>query len=703
MSRRATFTMARTPGLGSRWRHRVGSAVMATFLATGTTLVGALPATADETIRITDRVTPANLEIPAGTAVVWANDDADRHRVRSRTGPEQFDSGNIDPGEQFSFVFGVEGTYTYVDERNPTNTAYHGTITVTAAGGGGGTGGGTGGTVVRMIDRAFSPTSLTVAPGTTVTFPNQDTEDHTVTARDGSFDSGIYGPGQTYSRTFDTPGVFSYFCALHPDMVGTITVTQADGSAPSPTPTTTTVPPPPPGPGAVQAFDFGYTPATLTVAVGQTVTFTNAGVALHTFTDRAGRFDSGLISAGGSWSRRFDTAGTYQYFCTLHPDMAGTLVVQSATGTAPPPPAPTPTTTPTSSGGSTAVARAGSVSMVDNAFSPSNLTVRVGSTVTWVNDGAAIHTATDANGGFDSGLINPGGRFSHRFDRAGTYRYTCIVHPGMAGTITVVDASGTAPPPAQTTPTTAPPDASGPPAVSIVGGALNPEVIEAPLGSSIVWTNDGDSAAQLVSADGSFASPAIQPGETWTFQPEAIGEIEYRNVLAADAVTGRLLVVPAPAVQAAGAASVSIIDLDYTPRDLSVTVGTEVTWTNTGQAPHTVTARDQSFDSGILQSGDTWSMTFDTEGVYEYICTLHPDMTGTVRVLAADASATDLMAASSGSERVLPPELGVDDPPQPAGSMARTAIQVIAVIAFAGTTVGLFRVGRLVLGGERAT
>ena len=44
----------------------------------------------------------------------------------------------------------------------------------------------------------------------------------------------------------------------------------------------------------------------------------------------------------------------------------------------------------------------------------------------------------------------------------------------------------------------------------------------------------------------------------------------------------------------------TIVDLDYTPRDLSVTVGTEVTWTNVGQAPHTVTARDQSFSYNFV-------------------------------------------------------------------------------------------------------
>jgi plastocyanin len=85
--------------------------------------------------------------------------------------------------------------------------------------------------------------------------------------------------------------------------------------------------------------------------------------------------------------------------------------------------------------------------------------------------------------------------------------------------------------------------------------------------------------------------------------------------------------------------AVSIVDgpqrADYTfnPESLQVQVGDTVTWTNNGDVAHTVTADDGSVDSGDLQSGDTFSYTFDTPGTFSYLCTPHPWMTGTIVVV----------------------------------------------------------------------
>ncbi len=84
-------------------------------------------------------------------------------------------------------------------------------------------GGGSG--AVTLAGFAFSPSSLTVKAGTTVTWTNHDGVTHTVTADGGSFDSGHLASGATFSRTFATAGTFSYHCAIHPSMTGTITVT----------------------------------------------------------------------------------------------------------------------------------------------------------------------------------------------------------------------------------------------------------------------------------------------------------------------------------------------------------------------------------------------------------------------------------------------------------------------------------------------
>ena len=78
------------------------------------------------------------------------------------------------------------------------------------------------GTTVTIDNFAFSPTTLTVSAGTTVTWVNNDTAAHTVTADDGSFDSGNIAPGESFTHTFDTAGSFSYHCTYHPNMVATI-------------------------------------------------------------------------------------------------------------------------------------------------------------------------------------------------------------------------------------------------------------------------------------------------------------------------------------------------------------------------------------------------------------------------------------------------------------------------------------------------
>jgi len=93
------------------------------------------------------------------------------------------------------------------------------------------------------------------------------------------------------------------------------------------------------------------------------------------------------------------------------------------------------------------VAIAASVSMVDSAFRPANITVEVGETITWTNDGALLHTATADDGSFDTGILDPGQSDSVTIDDPGSYPYYCTLHGapggvGMAGTITVTQAGG---------------------------------------------------------------------------------------------------------------------------------------------------------------------------------------------------------------------------------------------------------------------
>ena len=89
--------------------------------------------------------------------------------------------------------------------------------------------------------------------------------------------------------------------------------------------------------------------------------------------------------------------------------------------------------------------------------------------------------------------------------------------------------------------------------------------------------------------------------------------------------------------QGAGGPSVSIQDNQFMPVPVQATVGSTVTWTHNGGNQHTVTADDTSFDSGTLNPGDTFTMTFTAPGTYAYYCNFHggpggEGMSGTIAV-----------------------------------------------------------------------
>lgn len=80
---------------------------------------------------------------------------------------------------------------------------------------------------------------------------------------------------------------------------------------------------------------------------------------------------------------------------------------------------------------------------------------------------------------------------------------------------------------------------------------------------------------------------------------------------------------------------VDIRDFAFSPRTVEVRVGDSVRWTNRDSVAHTATARNGSFDTGLLGDGESGSVQFTSAGTYRYVCTPHPDMTGTVVVRAA--------------------------------------------------------------------
>jgi plastocyanin len=106
--------------------------------------------------------------------------------------------------------------------------------------------------------------------------------------------------------------------------------------------------------------------------------------------------------------------------------------------------------------------------------------------------------------------------------------------------------------------------------------------------------------------------------------------------LADEAQRGATVAASTPSVQASlDRAEIAIDNFTFGPAELTVTVGTTVTWVNKDDIPHLVVEKSGAFRSKALDTNDRFSLTFNQVGVIEYFCGLHPHMTGKIIVKAA--------------------------------------------------------------------
>jgi plastocyanin len=192
---------------------------------------------------------------------------------------------------------------------------------------------------VRMAGERFTPAVITVEVGQTVTFINDDDDEHTATGT--TFDTGPLQPGESATVTFDQVGTFDYICQFHADMRGQVIVTGATSggtpdaaeSSPAASPEASPVASPDvaatpeavPDRVEIDIVDFAFEPSSLTIPAGTTVIWTNTGVAPHTVT---GDFaDSGILEPGQTFEWSFTDAGTFPYLCSLHPQMTAEIIV----------------------------------------------------------------------------------------------------------------------------------------------------------------------------------------------------------------------------------------------------------------------------------------------------------------------------------------------------------------------------------------
>jgi plastocyanin len=151
--------------------------------------------------------------------------------------------------------------------------------------------------------------------------------------------------------------------------------------------------------------------------------------------------------------------------------------------------------------------------------------------------------------------------------------------------------------------------------------------------------------------------------------------------------------------------SVTIGDFFFRAASITVHVGDTVTWNNTGQAPHNATASDGTAWTPTLNDGESASHTFDQAGTFSYICSIHPNMKGTVRVLAAssgggggDGGGASSSAGSSGSSSS---EAAATSSPSAAGDSNTLPMTGMAVGGLALAGLGLLALGLVARQAER--
>lgn len=176
----------------------------------------------------------------------------------------------------------------------------------------------------------YGPDIAIVQQGHVIEWTNADSIVHTVTNSEPYgelFDSGMMDAGETY--TLDTTnmeiGEYEYVCSLHPYMVATIIIEAPKEPIKVEMPEGAAIP---------EEGQLYYDPEVITISVGDTVQWDNADNTIHTVTsgqppaDATGVFDSEMMSSGDSFEFTFTEAGSYDYYCTFHPWMVGTVNVE---------------------------------------------------------------------------------------------------------------------------------------------------------------------------------------------------------------------------------------------------------------------------------------------------------------------------------------------------------------------------------------
>ncbi len=191
--------------------------------------------------------------------------------------------------------------------------------------------------------------------------------------------------------------------------------------------------------------------------------------------------------------------------------------------------------------------------------------------------------------------------------------------------------------------------------ISILAGSgepgnpdYDPDVANIPQGHIIEWTNNDELAHTVTSSLDSgdtFDSGLFNAGETFQLDTSelALGEYEYICIVHPWMVATIIIEEPqepviTEVIMPSGAGVQQIGQIYYDPQDISVSIGTTVQWINEDETIHTVTSGGVEsgptgiFDSSIIDAGNSFTHTFDSAGMFDYYCIVHPWMIGSVTV-----------------------------------------------------------------------
>ncbi len=165
--------------------------------------------------------------------------------------------------------------------------------------------------------------------------------------------------------------------------------------------------------------------------------------------------------------------------------------------------------------------------------------------------------------------------------------------------------------------------------VQIMNFAFNPQNITIPVGSFIRWTNF-DSATHTATSDtGVWDSGNLGQNQFYQRTFSTPGVFPYHCTIH-PSMTGTIT------VTGSAARDVAIQGFAFVPPSITIPAGTSVRWTNMDAIGHTSTSTSGVWDSGNLNQNQSYTHTFNTPGTYSYICTPHPNMTGTIIVTGSD-------------------------------------------------------------------